>query len=174
LIGGVLSANMSRADSMYQSIEIRGSEAFVRQTKDALKLLEAKAPSAYFTIEKCVGRIESAARSAMMARATPPTYAVGDPTAFYSITWYAGTIAHDAIHCKQYWDYRKARGASVPADIWTGQAAELEAIRYQLWVMSAIGAPAHEMRHIRAQDGKHYDLNGDGKYSEEDVKLRKW
>jgi len=155
-------------------IEIRGSKAFVVQVDRSLKLLENKAPYAYEIIINNVGRIEQGEHSGMWANITPPTFELNDRTAFYSVTWCAGSIAHDSYHSKLYHDYKKIHSGPVPDIIWGGQNVELECIKHQINALKQIGAPKLEIDHCRQQDGSHYDINKDGKYDWDDYKKRDW
>jgi len=157
-----------------ETVEIVGSGKFKGQAAKALELLRDKAPGAYRITTEYVKRIEQAERSGMAARETPPTYRMADKTAFYSVTWCASTIAHDALHSKLYHDYKREHGGSVPARVWTGVEAEKKCIAHQLAVLQKIGAPFHEVSHCRKQKGTHHDVNKDGKYDSKDYKKRDW
>jgi len=174
-IGTALAAAGAWADAAtHGGIEIIGPAQFIQQTRSALSLLQAKAPSAYAIVSGCIGRIESGPRSGMRSHAVPPTFFVADRTAFHSLTWYAGTIAHDSMHCKLYHGYASTKGLPVPHEIFSGMAAERQCLTHQAWVLSAVGAPAREIDHVRAGDGRHFDLNGDGRYTSEDYERRNW
>ena len=79
-------------------IDIVGSPEFKRQVAQALTLLSEKAPKEYQVVKNYIGRIEENKRSGMLAYNKPPTYQLSLKTAQDSITWCAGTIAHDAYH----------------------------------------------------------------------------
>ncbi len=110
----------------------------------------------------------------MWAFSNPPVFEMADPTTFASVTWCAGSIAHDALHSKQYHDFKATHGAPVPSEVWTGKKSELACIAFQLEVLEKIGAPERELEHLKQLDGRHYDVNGDGKYSMEDYWQRDW
>lgn len=107
----------------------------------------------------------------MWAYKTPPTYEIGDSTAFYSVTWCAATIAHDSFHSKLYHDYRKAHGGRVPDHVWTGRAAETECIKHQLLVMEHIGASNWETGYAKTQKDGHYVKDIE---TWEDYKKKRW
>ena len=75
----------------------------------------------------------------MRTYAARPTFDLGTETAYHSVTWCAGAIAHDAYHSKLYHDYRDAYGEPVPDDAWCGQAKELTCNEFQLRVLREIG-----------------------------------
>ncbi len=81
-----------------------------------------------------------------------------------SETWLASVIIHESIH---FWQYRAGHYQA-------GKVAELEANRYQLRVLTLIGAPASEIAHMQSQTGDHADLNGDGVYDEKDYEKRNY
>lgn len=166
--GGLLFA----AEVRGQQVTLIGSEAFTNHVGQSLRLLEQKAPSAYTTVTNYVKRIRQGQHSGMWAYETPPTYEMSDTTAFYSLTWCAATIAHDAFHSKLYHDYRSAHGTPVPNAIWTGLQAEQACMKHQLAVMKAIGSPTNEVTHAEQQADGHYVK--DHETWEDFRKNRKW
>jgi len=84
-------------------IEIRGSGAFVVQTRAALNLLSQCDPDALLKVDTYLDRIQEYNRSGMEIESN--TFLASNTTAFapsYSreaqVFWYAGTIVHDAHH----------------------------------------------------------------------------
>ncbi len=155
-------------------IEIIGSAEFKQQVTRALARVSEKAPDAYQMITDYVGRIEYNERSGMLAYETPPTYQLSSVTAFYSVSWCASTIAHDAYHSKLYHEYRKKHGEPVSYDAWAGFEAEKKCIAFQLEVLKKIEAPLDEITYCISLDGTHGDVNKDGKLDSEDYDLRSW
>lgn len=159
----------------YRRIEIKGDTEFVEQTVAALTLLEQKAPDAFQKIQTYVGIIEQGEHSGMWAWEQPPRYEVGDATAFYSVTWYASTIAHDATHSELYAQYQTAHpGELVPEEAYGGVDIERFCIGYQLEVAKRIGAPQSEIDYLSSLDGTHCDLDNDGDCDWDDYKNRDW
>jgi hypothetical protein len=159
----------------YKEIEIRGSTEFITQTIAALALLEEKDTEAFIKIQTYVGIIEQGEHSGMWAWEVPPRYEVGDATAFFSVTWYASTIAHDATHSELYAQYQAAHpGEIVPDDAYGGVEVERFCIGYQLDVAKRIGAPQSEIDYLSSLDGTHCDLDNDGDCDWEDYENRDW
>jgi hypothetical protein len=159
----------------YQGIEIRGSTKFIKQTAAALALLEEKDPEAFTKIQTYVGIIEQGEHSGMWAWEVPPRYEVGDATAFFSVTWYASTIAHDATHSELYAQYQAAHpGEIVPDDVYGGVEVERFCIGYQQEVAKRIDAPQSEIDYLSSLDGTHCDLDNDGDCDWEDYENRDW
>lgn len=138
-------------------IEVIGDQEFIRQVEAALTLLEDKDPEAFSIVKNYIGRIEQGEHSGMWAYKDPPTFELANRSAFYSITWCAGIIAHDSYHSKLYHDYKSTHLRSVPDDVWTGVEAERQCIAYQLNIAIKIGSPQHEIDYIKTLDGTHYD-----------------
>lgn len=136
--------------------EIVGSLRFTNQVCQALALLRSHDTNAYFTVTNYVGRIQEGQRSGMWAYKTPPTYEMSDVTAYYSVTWCAATIAHDALHSKLYHDHSKVHGGAVPDAVWTGKEAEKQCMKHQLVVMERIGATQWEIDYSKKQSDGHY------------------
>ena len=161
--------------SSYGGIDIRRDAEFVTQTIEALTLLEQKAPVAFIKIQTYVGIIEQGQHSGMWAWEQPPRYEVGDTTAFFSVSWYASTIAHDATHSELYAQYQAAHpGEPVPEDAYGGVEIERFCIGYQLEIAKQIGAPQGEIDYLSTLDGTHCDLDNDGDCNWEDYQNRNW
>jgi len=159
----------------YGRVRIEGSADFIAQTHAALALLEASAPDAHQKIQTYVGLIQQGQHSGMWAWEDPPRYEVGDETAFYSVTWYASTIAHDATHSELYHQYQDAHpGEPVPADAWGGVEIERFCNGYQLDVLRRIGAPQGETDYVGSLDGTHCDVDHDSDCDWDDYNNRDW
>ena len=158
----------------YGSITIVGDPTFIEWTQRALSLLESETPDAYEKIETYVGIIEQSDRSGMWVYEEPPRYEVSDVTAFFSLTWYASTIAHDATHSEFYHQYQESFGSPVPDDIWTSVSAEQFCISFQLDVLIRIGGPPSEVEYLGTQTGDHCDIDGDGDCDWDDYYGRDW
>lgn len=161
--------------SLYGDIKIKGNSEFITQTRAALTLLEQKDPDAFKKIQTYVGIIEQGEHSGMWAWEIPPRYEVGDVTAFYSISWYASTIAHDATHSELYAQYQLAHpGEPVPEDAYGGVEIERFCIGYQVEVAKRIGAPQSEVDYLSTLDGTHCDVDNDGDCDWDDYQNRDW
>jgi hypothetical protein len=161
--------------SMYGGVKIKGNSEFVAQTGAALTLLEQKAPDAFEKVQTYVGIIEQGQHSGMWAWEQPPRYEVGDTTAFFSVSWYASTIAHDATHSELYAQYQAAHpGEPVPDDAYGGVEIERFCIGYQLEVARRIGAPQSEIDYLSTLDGTHCDVDHDGDCDWDDYQNRNW
>ena len=161
--------------NIYGVVRIEGSPEFITQTRAALSLLESNAPDAYQKTQTYVGLIQQGQHSGMWAWEDPPRYEVGDTTAFYSVTWYASTIAHDATHSELYHQYLYLHpGESVPDDAWGGVEIERFCNGYQLDVLKRIGAPQNEIDYMSTLDGTHCDVDKDGDCDWDDYNKRDW
>jgi len=156
------------------AIEVEGSLKYKGQVEGCLDLLSKKAKSEYKLVKDHIGVISQNGKSGMRAWENPPRYQMSDTTAFYSLSWCAGTIAHDAYHSFLYKKYSPIDGGKPPYDKWAGTSAEKKSIDFQLSVMKKIGASNHEISYLKSLDGMHGDVNGDGRLNNEDYKLRDW
>ncbi len=129
------------------NIEIEGSVRFTGQVSNALLLLKSAAPEAYQTVTNYVEVIREAGRSRMSPYQTRPLFEMDESTAFYSLTWCAGAIAHDSVHSKLYHDYVNTHSGWIPDSAWTGPTAEHQCLIHQLKVLKEVGAPADEVRY---------------------------
>jgi hypothetical protein len=129
-------------------LEIQGTATFAKQVIAALTLLKTKSPGAYHLVTTHIGLIKQARHTGMAAYATPPTLELNGRTAFYSLTWCAAGIAHDAFHAKLYQDYLQQHPGHVrvPDEVWTGEAAERRCLGHQRRVLKDIGAAVEEIR----------------------------
>jgi hypothetical protein len=159
----------------FEGLQIKGNARFTDQVVSALTLLRDKSPEAYGIVTNHVGAIKQAKRSGMRLDLPTPTFELANPTAFYSLTWCAGSIAHDSFHAKLYHDRLKAQHGAVPVGNFSSQVEEeKQCLRHQLGVLREIGAPLFEIGHCAEQDGTHADVNKDGKYDWDDYNQGDW
>lgn len=140
-------------------IKIIGDNNCQSDTLNALQLISEKAPTHYAIVIKYIGSIECVSEgSGMFAYENPPRYAVGDKTRNAGITWYAGTIVHDAGHSKLYNDYKDSN-ESVPSDVWTGKNAESICIQAQLDAVIEMNGPQDQIDYIKKSlDTDYYNI----------------
>lgn len=140
------------------TITVKGDNACVLETEQALGLLREKAPVHYDIITKYIGVIECSDRgSGMYAWEEPPRYQVGKPTRDAGVIWYAGTIAHDSCHSKQYHDYLSNNpSGSVPDDVWTGREAERQCLDVQYDALTKIDADQAFLDYVRNSINSEY------------------
>ena len=151
--------------------EIVGSLRFTNQVHQALALLRSHDTNAYVIVTNYVGRIQEGPRSGMWDYKNPPTFEMSDATTYYSVTWCAAAIAHDAFHSKLYHDHRHVHGGAVPDAVWTGKEAEQKCMKHQLAVMERIGATQWEIDYAKKQADGQYIKD---KETWQDYQKRKW
>ena len=128
------------------------------QTVHALDLLDTKAHEDFLLVTNYIGIIECRdAWSAMYPFENPPRFRVGKATRDSGAMWYAGAIAHDSCHSRQYHDYLKIHpGTAVPVEIYTGETSEKECIRYQFGVLEKMGAPKKMLDYVANSSSQRY------------------
>ena len=127
---------------VHDGIAIRGNEAFIRATVDALELLKSKAPDVYALLRMHIGDVVAAKPSGVLI--TPlrhfATTLVAVGTIERSTAEYAAGLAHEVYHCELY---RRAQQAdphrSVPANAYSGEHAESLCLKYQCDVLRRLG-----------------------------------
>jgi hypothetical protein len=137
-------------------------EEFVKKVKEACVLLRDKAGVRYTVIYNNVNLIVANSRSG--ADVSKSNIDIARATFNSSVTWLASVLIHEGVHIEQY----KA------GKDYSGQAAEQACNVVQLDVLRLIGAPQSEITYMLAQDGMHFDLNGDGVYDWKDYELRNY
>ncbi|MDH4233420.1 MAG: hypothetical protein OEW04_15495 [Nitrospirota bacterium] len=147
LVAGCTAPNIKT--QCFDSVTVQGTPQFCDQVVSALDLLKTKSPSSYIILTDNVGIIQQGKRSGMKADKWPPVFELNDRSAFYSITWCAGVIAHDSFHSKLFHDYRKAHHFFVPGEVWAGHLPETKCLAHQLQALTEIGAPEDELRYCR-------------------------
>src|SRR5262245_2720753 len=138
--------------------------AFTKKINDALDLLASKAAMAHVLLKLCVGRIRAWDRSGSDVNASPPTINIAERTFNASLTWLASVLAHESGHAL----------LKLTNKPYYGLEAERTCNAHQLMVLRDIGAPQSEITYMQSQTGDHFDLNHDGKYDEEDYRLRNY
>lgn len=169
-----LALTQPQAKTSHDGIAINGNKAFTTQVKKCLDILKKRYPESHQFVKQHVGIIAQSSRSGMVAWHRPPMYQMSDLTAFYSETWCASTIAHDAYHSYLYKKFKPKNGDRTPERYWADFKAERLAINYQIRVARKIDAPDHEISHLEKQDGTHADVNGDGTITLQDYADRDW
>jgi hypothetical protein len=150
------------------SLRIEGDAEFILKVNHCMALLAAEAPEADSFVRENIGVISQHDTSGMKAYENPPRFLFSDKSASDSVSWCASCIVHDAYHSYLYQMYKPDDGGHPTYDLWAGFAAERAANRYQLEVLQQIGAPPHEIKHMRDQDGTHADTNRDGVIDDQD------
>ena len=148
-------------------IEIIGGDDCASKTNHVLDLLRNKAKIHYDTIIKYVGIIEcTESQSGMHVWEDPPRYQVGKATVDAGTIWYAGTIAHDACHSKQYHDYLLNNpSSSVPSDVYTGRNAEAQCLDVQYDALNKIGATQETLDYItKIINSEYWDVDYDERW----------
>ena len=158
-------------------IQIIGDALFKEQITKALYLLQYKSPDTFEYPKKYIKIIKQVKNgySGMKAWIEKPTFLMSNSSAFYSLTWAASSIVHDSYHSYLYHTYKQNNpNKKVPYKVlWAEQEAELKCNMLAVQSLEDMHAPNHEIVHVKSGDGKHGDLNGDGKYNtKEDKKLR--
>lgn len=158
----------------HQGIQLIGTTRFTGQVQSCLDLLAEKTPEDLAFIQQYIGVIKQHKKSGMVAWANPPRYEMSAKTAFYSITWCASTIAHDAMHSRLYQKYRHVQKGQLLHKLWAGFKAESRAIHFQTQVAKRLSAPEEELHYLRNLKGTHSDLDGDRKLTNKDYQKRDW
>ncbi|HUW21108.1 MAG TPA: hypothetical protein VMW41_00395 [Candidatus Bathyarchaeia archaeon] len=132
-------------------IQIIGDDDCVAKTNQALNLLEKKADSHYEVVIRYIGAIECVeSGSGMFVWQDPPLFKAGKITINEGTIWYAGTIAHDSCHSKQYHDYLLSNSpGSVPSEIYQGRTAESQCLDVQHDALTKIGANQSYIDYIK-------------------------
>ena len=161
--------------SIYGGIKIKGNSEFVTQTRAALDFTGTKSSRCIQKNPNLCWHYRAGGTQRHVGMGSPPRYEVGDATAFFSVTWYASTIAHDATHSELYAQYQAAHpGEPVPEEAYSGVEIERFCIGYQLEVSKRIGAPQSEIDYLSTLDGTHCDVDHDGDCDWDDYQNRNW
>ena len=155
---GCTSPNPASAQ-VFDNVCIQGPPQFSAQVERALQLLKTQSPQAYLVVTNQVGIIRQGKHSGMRASQKPPVFDLNDRSAFYSVTWCAGVIAHDSFHSKLYHDYKREHWLFVPRKIWTGREAEAKCLEHQLRVLTDISAPESEISYCKAVGPDYTDVS---------------
>jgi hypothetical protein len=140
-------------------IPVRGDPANCSlQTGRALSLLKSRDPGDYRDIIRYIRLIECRDNwSGMYAWEDPPRFAVGIKTRAAGTMWYAGAIAHDSCHSRQYSRYLQIHSSGpVPPDVFSGKSAELECLQYQASVLRKMGATPAVIQYVNDSADREY------------------
>ena len=150
---------------MADKIELVGSEEFKKKVQASLDLLKEKAKEDYdYILKNKVRVIRSYVRSGISLNEHPRAINIAPPTLNASKAWLTSVFVHDTTHA-----YLKDKG-----EPHTGKSAEIICNNRQMETLLKIGADKDTINWLKHQTGDHFDLNGNGVYDKEDVKLRNW
>ena len=110
----------------------------------------------YFA-EQGITRIEQVNQNSGLYYEDPPTIRLTNSTTFFSLTWLAGVLVHEACHMRQYRQMLKERDNpySLSRRNFNTAITEAECIAQQLEIARAVGAPQKEIRQITSEGGSH-------------------
>lgn len=139
--------------------EIRGDDDFVQDTRQALALLEERAPAYYDLVVEYIRVVEQVERGSGI-RVAEKRFFVGKATVKAGTTWYAGVLVHDAAHSKLYHDYlRDNPGTSgVPREVHSGRDAEAICLSVQYKALLRLVAPRYILEHVMSALDREYWL----------------
>jgi hypothetical protein len=155
---------------VHDGLTIRGDEAFIRATVEALELLKSKAPDVYALVQMHIGNVVAGKSSGVLPRALrhlPTTMLTMGPSySEGSTVEYAGALAHETYHCELY--RRAQRGdphRAVPANEYSGEQAESSCLRYQCDVLRRLGlSEAHIDRYESSLKSKWWEVPFDERH----------
>ncbi len=131
---------LSDSTSQSSGIEIRGNDTCNTETTAALNLLSSSAVSYFSNVQVNIGVIECVdSGSGMYVWENPPRFAAGADTRNAGTMWYAGSIAHDSCHSRQYKDGRD----------YSGRDAEAECLNFQYGTLEAMGADQSTLDYVK-------------------------
>jgi len=155
---------------MHDGFAIRGSDAFVRATVEALEILKARTPDVYALLQNHIGDIISGQPSGVfpnMLWLGPTVVLMGPSFSERSALEYAGTLAHEAYHCELYRAAeRNIAGRFIPENAYTGEDAERSCLRYQCDVLRRLGLDEAQI--------ERYESSLEAKWWEVPFERRKW
>lgn len=159
-------------------IEIVGSKRFTKQLTRALYLLKHKSYGNFLYVKKHLGKIVQTnianGRRGIAVHENPPTWYTNNVSVLPSLKWCAGVLVHEAHHSYLYSSYKyRHKTDRVPRNVVGEEGGELACNKKQAKAMKDIGSSKSSIEWLLSQDGKHGDLNGDGKhYTKADKALR--
>lgn len=132
----------------FYGIKIIGSKKFIRQTKEALSLIEQKSKKDFNKIIKYLKTIKQSRQSGMVL--SESRFNVGTRTAFSSLEWYASTIVHDVHH---YYLHNIRNFLWKPKNF---KEHERLCLKEQISFLNKIKAPKYLAKHCREIFKKEY------------------
>lgn len=157
-----------------KKIAIEGDSKYKNQITKCLNLIRNHSKEDYSFVVKHIGIIKQHPKSGMFAWKSPPVFQMSNKSAFHSLTWCAGGIAHDAYHSYLFRENKVEGEKYPPYETWGGFSAEKKCIQYQISVMRKIGGSESDIKYLEAQDGTHGDTNKDGKLDHRDREGITW
>ena len=142
------------AVSFSTPINIIGDDSCRNDTLAAMKMLSQSAGVHYTTVTTYVATIECIASGSGMYSAEK-RYVVGDATRNAGALWYAGTIAHDACHSRQY-------HTGLPS---SGKESERQCLDVQVDALTQMGAPQSTIDYVNnIINSEYWDVPYEGRW----------
>jgi hypothetical protein len=153
--------------------------AFTTKINQAIQLLKLKAPAEFETIKSVIGKIRTTQISGANFNEEIMTIDIAKVTFDASLEWLASVLVHETNHIKKYKDTGKKFGdahkmSDKKAALQVMINEELECIKLQVIVLEKVGGKKYEIDYLKSQKGDHFDIDKDGKYTENDYKKRNW
>ncbi len=151
----------------FENIEIFGFASFRTKIMSAITLLKEKAYYDFVDFQTYVKKIEPSysTHSFYDPQSAPPTIRLGTLVEAGSDVQCALTLVHEGCHAKSYDTLRKNGN---PSKIWNMTQEEKRCIDHEVEVLKKLGGSEIELNRLRHLDGKHWDLDQDGKLTSKD------
>ncbi len=122
--------------SIYHTYDIKvlGNAMCVTQTNSMLTYIQRTSVEDYNYVRRFVGMIECGDHSGVFVWEKPPRFTAGPGVRDKSLTWYAGSLIHDACHVQQFKERKP----------FTGELAEKECLLIQQAALKRLKAPPEE------------------------------
>lgn len=155
------------------SIPVVGDAAWTCQVQNALYLLSVRAPDKYLFAQRYLRGIDETTVSGIVP--SQAVFGMGDTTLTFGTLWFAASsIAHDSYHVYQYQTWLSQHpGQPVPANAYSGDTREGEAINYELQTLIEMGAPQTLVDQLKAVPLNFWNIDGTGSLAT-NTALRTW
>lgn len=133
---------------------IVGSDAFKKHVSEGIGLLKAKDVAGYRLLIGNVGRIYQGDTTLAHPNQSPPSIEMNLDRYYFSMISFAGTLVHEACHCKLA---RRSGSFGISGDSASaGTEAELACMQIEVKTLRTLGAPHWEIAAIESQNGTHW------------------
>ena len=87
-----------QSNGLFLGVHIVGDDAFRLQIARAIMLLKLSDPDGFMTVTSNIGSVKHDVKSGVWYAMNPPVLSLSSTSAFYSMTWCASLIVHEAHH----------------------------------------------------------------------------
>ena len=168
----IVNKMMNKQETVILGIPVLGDPDFLMKLELGLQNLKQKSFYDFQYVSQYVGRIEQGDHSVVTSsKKIPIVYMNPRTLERVSIPSVGSWLVHEACHVEMY----RSKDRDPSKNRYDNQQrGELKCIQKEAYALKKLGGTQDEDNFLYHQDGLHFDVNKDGKWTSEDTKAQNW